>query len=855
MKIISILFLFFGVVYSEDNGKLAKIADDLSINISSKCSNLIISRFDYINNKKSLGPAILEERFITYFGKKNVKLIERAKLDKIFKEYKIQYTGAIDSTTISELGKIAGADCILVGTINDKSDSLAEINARIVKVSDGSIIATSVSEILKDWSDDKNKEGVVESVSFEPSLADYRIEIEDVRPVPKINFTDADIDLIEEYDKISDMDPDMSLSPSEKSKLWADFSEKYAKYSDIAKERADYWLDYERRVKESERLKQEREKALDTDWGKLKRLLNLKSVSADKKTEWVFKFLDAYGWSQKENKYYNEIKRFMPVPCVSGNMGICHYDGSILLEGNYLRTFPFSEGIARIQRLDKKYFYVDRTGRNISRFKQGMYEYVRFFYDGKDYTDGIAVIKGNSDSNFYSLLDKNGNIAVEYIFYDYVSFFSEGLAPVEEKGRHGFIDKNGNLIVAPKYEQVYWFEKGVAKVNLNGKWGFVDKKGKEIIKPIYDEVGYFNNNLVDVKMGGKYGVLDKNGREIIPTKYDEISFYDNLIILIDKNKKGAVSLNGKEIVPLIYDDVFFIDDNFLQVQLKDKYGVFDVKGKEIVPVKYSSVDFGENIFTVGLNGKYGFVDTSGNFIIPLRLDGAGVFKEGLAYVKIRDKFGFVNKEGKEVIPLLYFSAGVFWEGLAAACNSLCGYIDNKGNTAIGFNYDEVYNFSDGAAEVKKGLKWGVIDKTGKEIIPIKYDKIERRYDKFFTVSLKNKKALFDLVGNQITPFKYDEIGYFHKEFADVKIGKKKGVINLKGKEILPTIYDDIVFYYDEGMIKLKSENKIIFSDLEGNIVSSKKYDEAYFSEGLFAVKLGDKWGYLDKFGREYFPSN
>ncbi|MGC8729415.1 MAG: FlgO family outer membrane protein [Elusimicrobiales bacterium] len=853
MKAISILFLFFCFVYSEDNGKLAKIADDLSFNISLKCSNLIISRFDYINNKKSLGPAILEERFITYFGKKNVKLIERAKLDKIFKEYKIQYTGAIDSSTISELGKIAGADCILVGTINDKSDSLAEINARIVKVSDGSIIATSVSEILKDWSDDKNKEAVVESVSFEPSLADYRIEIEDVRPVPKINFADADIDLIEEYDKISDMDLDMSLSPLEKSKLWADFSKKYSKYSDVAKERADYWLDYERRVKESERLKQEREKALDTDWGKLKRLLNLKSVSADKKTEWVFKFLDAYGWNEKGNKYYKEIKRFMPVPCVSGNMGICHYDGSILLEGNYLRTFPFSEGIARIQRLDKKYFYVDRTGKNISRFKDGMHEYVMFFYDGKDFGEGVAVIKGNGDSDFYSLLDKNGKIAVEYIFYDYVYSFSEGLASVREKGKYGFIDKNNNLIVTPKYEDAYWFENGVAKVKLNGKWGVVDKKGKEIIKPIYDEVGYFKNNLVDVKFGNKSGVFSVNGKEVVPVKYDGIVIYDKFFIVEDKNKKGVLALNGKEIIPAIYDDIYLIEEGLFNAVLNNKSRVLDIDGKEIIPTSYSC--FGEDIFTVGLKGSYRFVDKHGKILFEIKADDAGCFKEGLAYVCAGGKCGFIDNAGVKVVDFKYSSLGPFSEELAPACLSACGYVDKKGNIQIPFQYDEVFGFTNGIAKVKKGLKYGAVDKTGKEIIPIKYDDVEQRYDDYVLVSIKNKYGLLDFKGNVLTPVKYDKIDYFYNDFAEVKIGKKKGVINLKGKEILPAIYDDIVVYYDEGMIKLKSENKVIFSDLEGNIISSQKYDDAYFSDGLFSVKLGDKWGYLDKFGREYFPSN
>ncbi|MCS7150786.1 MAG: WG repeat-containing protein [Endomicrobia bacterium] len=49
------------------------------------------------------------------------------------------------------------------------------------------------------------------------------------------------------------------------------------------------------------------------------------------------------------------------------------------------------------------------------------------------------------------------------------------------------------------------------------------------------------------------------------------------------------------------------------------------------------------------------------------------------------------------------------------------------------------------------------------------------------------------------------------------------------------------------------ENKWGFCDKNGNIVIDCKYDYAdYFSEGLARVKLGDKWGYIDKSGKEYF---
>ncbi|MGL4375735.1 MAG: WG repeat-containing protein, partial [Microcoleaceae cyanobacterium] len=39
----------------------------------------------------------------------------------------------------------------------------------------------------------------------------------------------------------------------------------------------------------------------------------------------------------------------------------------------------------------------------------------------------------------------------------------------------------------------------------NGKWGFIDKNGKVIVKPKYDEVRNFSEGLAAVKIGNKLG--------------------------------------------------------------------------------------------------------------------------------------------------------------------------------------------------------------------------------------------------------------------------------------------------------------------------------------------------------------
>ncbi|APA52029.1 hypothetical protein BLD35_02145 [Campylobacter coli] len=67
--------------------------------------------------------------------------------------------------------------------------------------------------------------------------------------------------------------------------------------------------------------------------------------------------------------------------------------------------------------------------------------------------------------------------------------FSEGLAKVELNRKYGFMDKNGKIVIEPKFDGVGNFSEGLAAVGLNGKWGFIDKNGEFAIKPKFDVFG------------------------------------------------------------------------------------------------------------------------------------------------------------------------------------------------------------------------------------------------------------------------------------------------------------------------------------------------------------------------------
>ncbi|MEJ1933162.1 WG repeat-containing protein, partial [Nostoc sp. NIES-2111] len=59
--------------------------------------------------------------------------------------------------------------------------------------------------------------------------------------------------------------------------------------------------------------------------------------------------------------------------------------------------------------------------------------------------------------------------------------FSEGLASVKtESGKWGFINRQGNIVIKPQFDEVSNFSFGLARVRIGKKYGYIDKYGKYV---------------------------------------------------------------------------------------------------------------------------------------------------------------------------------------------------------------------------------------------------------------------------------------------------------------------------------------------------------------------------------------
>ena len=160
-------------------------------------------------------------------------------------------------------------------------------------------------------------------------------------------------------------------------------------------------------------------------------------------------------------------------------------------------------------------------------------------------------------NNRYGFVDKNGKLRIANR-YEGIGSFSEGMAAVKIMGKWGLINRSEQIMLQPNYESVGTFEHGASPVRKNGKWGLADRTGREILKCQYDGVNRQPTGRYTVSLNGKKGLATAEGREVFPPKYDWVADNGNGFVMLRKNGKlGLSDTKGYDVLPVIYDRLYF----------------------------------------------------------------------------------------------------------------------------------------------------------------------------------------------------------------------------------------------------------------------------------------------------------
>ena len=380
-----------------------------------------------------------------------------------------------------------------------------------------------------------------------------------------------------------------------------------------------------------------------------------------------------------------------------------------------------------------------------------------------------------------------------------------------------------------------------------------------VIAPQFEQIGYFFTEgliLFRDPQTRRYGYLNQKGEVAIIPQYGQ----------------GTEFVFGRaEVRSPDLDHTWYID----------KDGKF--LGEAILPGAISSLERHDLHFYSGVspfmqtlpNGslRYGLINEHYDVILSAQYISIYPFSEGLAAFLTKDGIGFLNTQGEVIInPQDFTDIGSFSQGRCPVYlqEQGWGYIDTDGKMIIPPSYGLVYDFSEGLAPVREinSSQWYYVDQQGNKVITLSLDGYVVEHAFPFRggragVNLYQKSETGQMVSVGIGLINRN--GELEKEmlFKNVFSPPIDGTLALRAVEFLDSTYEVQRYGYvhpEKGLLNLEFERAYIFSegmaavrvnrkwgyiDVNGNWAIRPQFDAASsFRDGLARVSLNDKYGFI-----------
>ena len=311
---------------------------------------------------------------------------------------------------------------------------------------------------------------------------------------------------------------------------------------------------------------------------------------------------------------------------------------------------------------------------------------------------------------------------------------------------HGELDKyselvekraNDNSATVPEYKTIYeyYFNHHKADDAFNILKKGITNTGDQELKDLYEQYRYLyrrrptkysyieitgDNKIMPVFDGEKWGYIGSNGSVVLTPQYDEVTdFTTGGIAAVKKDGKyytitqtgDRYGADDKESVSRI-QEVLFTYGKLIIAKRDDKYSIFDVDFNKVSD-KYSfdEITRPSSGVVVGKNGsewvivemEEGKQVLGGIEEVAINSYGS-VFANNRAMVKINGRWHLIDTSGKDLTEQTFDGAKApESEGYIAVENSSgrWGFINNKGEIVIDYQYLDAYSFSDLVAAVQK----------------------------------------------------------------------------------------------------------------------------------------------------------
>lgn len=449
-----------------------------------------------------------------------------------------------------------------------------------------------------------------------------------------------------------------------------------------------------------------------------------------------------------------------------------------------------------------------------------------------------------------------------------------------ENGKYGIIDRSGNTLIQPQYEQInipnpskpifICYEDEEKTKVLNDKNEQLFKKYEQVLPLIFKEFTTevpFEKSVLQYKKDGKYGLIDFSGNEITSPKYDSIeslSYKEGCLIIKQNDKVGLINMKGKEIIEPEYYSI--VADGYYNEETKYKavgfvvcnrtnegyrYGYINSKGEKMLEPIYNSVqrvteivDDNNVYLMVEKNGQAGLIKNK-DIIVECQNEEIEYNRKNQVFaIKRALKYGVVDMNGNSVLPVEYDDIWFISENINVKKGDETYIYTAKGEKIENTEYSAIIETENKQFKITiKNEKYGIASLDNIEIVNNKYQYIEYAYNNYFIVTEDEKVGVLNELGEEKVGFNYSVIQKVKNTNVLQAINTDTKIIDFYDANMIK-IYtvSDATVYSEDGYIKILSDNDRKYFDKNGKELSNK---EIFKSNKLFASSKDGKWGFVD----------
>ncbi|MEZ5023821.1 MAG: WG repeat-containing protein [Chitinophagales bacterium] len=499
------------------------------------------------------------------------------------------------------------------------------------------------------------------------------------------------------------------------------------------------------------------------------------------------------------------------------------------------------------------------------------------------YKDGYFKLEQNG---LYGLSTLEDSIILP-IAYKSLWLMEDDLLKAQNSGdRYGLITMSNDTVLPFEYDKINEFNNGLSVVYKDYKFGMINTAGEIILPLEYSYLSKYSEGLIAFRKEGNCGVMDIEQNIIIPTdKFKFINeFYDGYAVVTElpgevySANKGIINKKGEWIAEPNYSEIYrnfngykttktvFIGGKYSTKKSVTKYGFIDVKNNFVLEPAYDEL--------VALNnGNFFTREDTTYYIINRSFDTLMTYNEGKIYtlsnahLKVYNnklqKYALVNSEGKFLSDFVYGTISNRYDDFL--------YVSGLDNLIILSANGDTIKLIDNAKVLGSSEKQAIISNDFK-IMVYDFDQQDFIFEKSIPkvksatfngneiyIEQKNNYAFFNLKTKETSVLPYDVLVQANEDgIMVVENGMKKGVITVDNKVIFEPVFSKILSS-DDGVIITQDgyyDSLVAYNYNAEKLFSLPHKDVEYskFSDGLMLSRMGAKYYFIDKSGKQVFES-